>query len=242
MIETQDSLTLTNGSNDLVEAIRFDGIPIPSLPHTESWVFAVLALLFLLIIYAFHSSFDWTIDALRNIIKKRTRTSNYHKITFNEYQARLILVIVAIKVITLNAYLYLSTSGELQLSTYLSLLLFSALFVFGKHIVILLLTYIFSDKEISRLALAQYYNIIALLGIVLFPVLAIKIYFPLLHSQIIFDVLIIISIGLAMILIVIKLFQFFYLKILDFFYILLYLCSLEIIPLIGIYKVYQLIL
>jgi hypothetical protein len=77
-------------------------------------------------------------------------------------------------------------------------------------------------------------------GILLFPLLIISIYgapWLVIGAQI---ASLVVCLALA-VLTFFKLFQIFYSKLFDFFYILLYLCTLEILPILALIRLYQFI-
>lgn len=222
--------------------IRYDGKPIPSNAQTENWVFSTVFILFILLIVGVNRSYNWITEAFRNIAKVRNRSSIFSKTTAEEYQSRFLLTFFATGVISLYLYLSINTKDELSLSTYMLFLLAGLVFLFLKTQLMNFLAYVFVDTEVLRIVKENYFNILSLLGFILFPFLILEIYFdPLININIINIIAIILSLS-TFIFMAIKLFRIFLHKILDFFHIMLYLCTLEILPLIGMFQVYKLII
>jgi len=222
--------------------IRYEGKPIPSNANTENWVFSTVFILFVLLIIGVNRSYNWIVEAFRNIAKVRNRSSIFSKTTAEEYQSRFLLTFFATGVISLYLYLSINTKNELSLSTYMLFLLAGLVFLFLKTQLMNFLAYVFIDTEILKTVKENYFNILSLLGFILFPFLILEIYFdPHINIRIFNIIAIILSLS-TFIFMAIKLFRIFLHKILDFFHIMLYLCTLEILPLIGMFQVYKLII
>lgn len=228
---------------DSIKAIPtgFPGIPHPSLPQTESWVFIALLVLFFLIIYTISSSAGLIGETIKSFFQVKERSSIFSKASVNDFRLRFLLVIFSIGVLSLYVYLIIfKQPNPFSLKTYGYLLVLTGLFFGLKSIIFEVIGYVFFSPSVLKMAKDSYFNIVAILGVMLFPLLILQIYIPVNLYRIIE----IISLGMclgACILVIIKLFQIFFHKIVASFYILLYLCTLEILPLIILYRVYKLI-
>ncbi len=219
----------------------FVGIPHPSLPQTETWVFVTLFLLFILFVFSLSRSSGFINDTIKNFFQVKERSSIFSKATINETRIRLILVLFSIAVLSLYLYLILyQTPNPFLFSKYAFILLITMLFFGFKSLMFELIGYVFLNPSSFKMAKDSYFNIVAFLGIVLFPLMILQIYIPTLFIKTIIILSLIIGIC-TFILVIIKLFQIFFHKTEAFFYILLYLCTLEILPLIALYQVYKLI-
>ncbi|MEA4937316.1 hypothetical protein SDC9_117757 [bioreactor metagenome] len=222
--------------------VRYEGIAIPSNAHTENWVFGIVFLLFILLVIGVNRSYNWILEGFKNMTKVRARSSIFSKTTAEEYQSRFLLTFFSTGVISLYLYLNLNTTEELSFSVYLLFLLAGLAFLFVKTQFMNFFAYVFLDAEALRAAKENYFNILSLLGFLLYPFLVLEIYSASVTNIKIFnDIALIISL-LALIFLSIKSFRIFLHKILDFFHIMLYLCTLEILPLIGMFQVYKLII
>jgi hypothetical protein len=103
------------------------------------------------------------------------------------------------------------------------------------------LGYVFLDQATSKMAKESYFNVFSFLGLLLFPLMIIQIYIPYNFNGVI-EIISLITCVIAYILIAFKLFQIFFHKIIASFYILLYLCTLEFLPLFALYQVYKFIM
>lgn len=222
--------------------VRYDGIPVPAVSNNENWVFGVVFILFILLIIGVNRSYNWIIEAFRNITKVRNRTSIFSKTTAEEYQSRSLLLFFATGAISLYIYLYLVADGRLSISAFLMFFLAGLVFLFIKTQIMNFLAYVFFDAEVLKLAKENYFNTLSLLGFLLYPFLILAIYMnPAINNNTLNLIVVIISLS-AFFFMATKLFRIFLHKILDFFHIMLYLCTLEILPLLGMFQVYKLII
>jgi hypothetical protein len=219
----------------------FVGIALPSLPQTEGWVFVTLLVLFLLFVLSISHSSGLLSETLKTFFQVKERSSIFTKRTINHFRFQFFLIIFSIGVLSLYAYILLHqafTPFSLEIYSYFLAILLISIGI--KSIVFDLIGYVFFDSMSLKIAKENYFNILSFLGITLFPLLIIHIYAPPTFYHLTEIISLIICL-IACFLVVIKLFQIFFQKIVASFYIFLYLCTLEFLPLIAIYLVYQLI-
>ena len=241
-VAVSDSLRAVDSLKTIIKLPQgFVGIPHPSLPQTENWVFAILLVLFFLLVYSVRQSIGLISDNIKTFFQVKIRSSIFSKATVNDTSFRFFLVIFSIGVLSFYACLLNHNSSKsLSIKEY-GLFLFATSLFFGiKHLIFDLIGYIFLNQVSLKMAKEAYFNVISFLGVVLFPMLFLHIYAPHQISGV-SDIISFIICILSIILIIIKLFQIFFQKILASFYILLYLCTLEFLPLIILFKVYELI-
>ena len=220
----------------------FPGIPHPSLPHTESWVFILLSVLFFLLIYSISGSTSIIGETVKTFFQVKERSSIFSKATVNDFRLRMYLIIFSIGVLSLYMYLIIFTpDNSFSMKEFGYFLIVTALFFGIKSLLIDLMGFVFLPHTTLKIAKDSYYNIVSILGIILFPLLILQIYIPNNLYRIPEISSLIIGIG-ACIAVIIKLFQIFFHKTVASFYILLYLCTLEILPLFFLYRVYKLII
>ncbi len=236
-----DSTTLFDTIKSVVHLPRgFEGVLHPSIPQTEIWIFVTLLLLFFLLIFSVSRSKGMILEIIQTFLHVKERSSLFSKTTINDFRFRFFLILFAIAVFSLYAFLALNgLTVEASITKYGYLLLITALFFGAKSLIIDVLGYVFLDTNTLKMAKETYFNILSILGIALFPLLILYIYAVGSLSYLTEIVSLIICI-IGLILIVIKLFQIFFNKIAASFYILLYLCTLELVPFYVLYKVYQL--
>ena len=219
----------------------FIGIPHPSLPQTENWVFCILLVLFFLLVYSVSTSTGIIAETIKSFFQVKERSSIFSKATVTDFRLRLLLVLFSTGVFSLYIYLLIfKPESQFPIKTYGYFLIITGLFLGIKSVMIDVIGYVFLSPSNKKMAKESYFNIISILGVGLFPLLILQIYIPAGY----YHITEIISLGMclgACILVIIKLFQIFFHKIVASFYILLYLCTLEILPLIILYGVYKLI-
>jgi hypothetical protein len=238
-----DSTMMFDSFKSLIHLPRgFEGLSIPSLPQTENWVFAVLIFLFFIFVLSLSQSYGTILETAKTFFQVKERSSIFSNTTINDFRHRFFLILFSTGVLSL--YAYLITKGSTSVFTikeYGYFLIATSLYLGLKSIIIDVLGYIFIDPNNLKMAKISYFNIISFLGITLFPLLIFDIYAPVYIQNAIRIISLIICL-IGCILIIIKLFQIFLHKIVASFYILLYLCTLEFLPLIVLFRVYNLII
>ena len=208
----------------------FQGIAHPSLPTSESWVFGTVLFLFILMVVSYIRSSNWLYESVRTFLQVKERSSIFSKTTINDFQSRFFLIVFSIAVFSLYLY-YLMHNPQhgFEFLKFLSFFGITALFFGLKYLLIDLVGYVFVDKSTLKVARESYFNILTYLGVTIYPILIFQLYFPQSLNSVSSHIALILCI-LASILLIIKLFQIFFHKILASFYIMLYLCTLEILP------------
>jgi hypothetical protein len=241
-LQKKDSLS--QHIDTVIEVIekRFDGILHPSFPQTENWVFVVLLVLFLLLMYSIVRSHGWLLESIRTFFQVKERSSIFSTAAVNNFQSKALLQIFSTGVLSLYVYLaFWTPPAAFSVVIWLKFLVVTAVFLFLKYVSFRLLGYVFFDNKTMKHAETAYFNILFYLGIVIFPLLILEVYTSSVIQSFIPLVVLFVSI-LGAILVIIKLFQIFFHKIVAIFYILLYLCTLEILPLIILFSVYKLLM
>lgn len=240
--DTTDTAISKPDTLQTVYLTRYQGKEKPSYPHTENWIFVSVLILFLLFVLSVSRSYGWIKLSFNDFWKNKKNKSIYTKTTLDEYQSRVILSFFSLSVISLYIFIGMYP-GEPEFSpiNFLKILGTSLIFVLLKEFIFNIAGYVFVQKKNLKEAKKIYYEMLALNGFLFFPLLIISIYLPdfnpLLIRQLSWGIIVIISI-----LFIIKLFQIFYRNFLDLFYILLYLCTLEIIPFMVLFKAYDFVL
>jgi len=248
-LERLDSLSKMDSVIAMADSIKanvplhrgFPGIPHPSLPQTEGWVFILLIALFFLLVYSISRSGGMIGETIKTFFQVKDRSSIFSKATVNDFRLRLLLIIFSGGVLSLYLYLVIfKPENPFSIRIYSYFLMITGLYLGLKSLLLDLLGYVFLSPSSLKMAKDGYFNILSVLGIILFPLLILQIYIPYTYYQIP-GIISLIACLSACILVIIKLFQIFFHKTVATFYIMLYLCTLEILPLIILYWVYKLI-
>ncbi|MDD3078776.1 MAG: DUF4271 domain-containing protein [Paludibacter sp.] len=219
-----------------------EGFVHPSLPGTEPWVFGILLFLLLAFSVVMLRASDWLVESVTHFFQIKERSSIFSKNTSNNATIQFILILFSIIVLSLWAFkINFTESSGFHINTFLKYLLVTGSFVGLKIGSFSILGYVFMDNATLKHARDSYINMLIFLSILLFFTFSISIYSQSQFSQIV-NVVSLFFCGLAAILMIIKLFQIFFHKIIASFYILLYLCTLEILPLIFLFKAFRLLI
>ncbi|MDX9918969.1 MAG: DUF4271 domain-containing protein [Paludibacter sp.] len=237
-----DSIALAD-SLRLAKLTRgFEGIPHPSFPESESWVFGTILFLFLMMVVSFLRSSGWFYESVRTFFQLKDRSSIFSKTTINDFQSRFILILFSVGVLSLYGYILLIPSGKpFEITQYALVLGVTLLFYIFKFLSIEVLGYVFLEKQSLKIARESYFNLLIYLGIVLFPLLIFQIYFPLWLNDYTVYISLVVCV-LLFVFLIFKLFQIFFQKAVTSFYLLLYLCTLEILPVFLIYSIIRTII
>jgi len=222
--------------------LPLSGIELPGSFQNEDWVAGVLFVLFLISVFAFSNSRQFIVAGIVDIFKRQSDNYLTRKLTYTDFFSRILLIINTTGVFSLFIYSGLSQNVNASVELYIELTAITAAFIVLKYLSIHLIGFIFLTREQTRLAILNYFRVFMLTGLLLYPVLVLKIYFLNGIAANLFNLLAVTIVGLLFIFLTIKIFQIFYLKILDFFYIMLYLCTLEILPYSGLFQVYELLI
>ena len=182
----------------------FVGVPRPSLPYAESWIFVTFLIVFIVLVVS--RAVTVLMQGAKSFFQVKERISIFNKTTISDMRTRLLMVVYPILVLSLYTFLlFHKPSQDYNLINY------------GYFASLFFLFFVIK------------YFLITVVGYVL------RVYGPdfLVHATEL------ISIGICVLsysLIIFKLFQIFLDKTVVTFYIMLYLCTLEILPVFGMIK------
>lgn len=241
-----DSVTLSDtimtGNVPNITFNGFEGISHPSLPANENWVFITLLVLLSLSVISVLRSSGWLTNSMKDFFKVKERVSIFNKSTVSDFQSRSLLILFSIGIFSLYSFLMLhSDISNFQFDIFLRILGVTAGFFLIKFITIKIIGYVFIHPSKQKLGLESYFNVLTYLSFALFPLLVIQIYSPenLRYYISLFGVFLCI---LASLVYIIKLFLIFFDNFVATFYILLYLCTLEILPVVLLIYSYKFIM
>lgn len=215
-----------------------EGMLLPSTPSTESWVFIVFIVLFLLLVVGIIRSAGEFIQNIKIFFSKKEPVNLIQTETVNFAQFQIIISIFTISVQALVVYeVFFASVSKFDFKTFALLSGITTGYYLLKYILFDMAGYTFFNEKITKTYKKMYFSLMNVLAVVLFPVLILYTYQPQNWQQ----PLLIITVCLVCIFyifLIMKLFQIFYSKPLDLFYIFLYLCTLEIIPILVLFRAY----
>ena len=241
-IRVHDSI-LADSIKSIVAIPRgYLGKAIPSHPQTEQWVFGTLIILFILLVLSSTRSTALFTDTIKTFFQVKDRSSIFSKTTISDFRYRFFTILFSIGVISLYSYLLLyNPNTDFTLTKYSYFIGVTSAYFIIKLLLINLVGYVFTDSRNLKLVKESYFDVILLMGIALFPLMVIYIYSDATLNNSTQLISLIICV-LSFLLIIAKLFQIFLHKVVATFYIMLYLCTLEILPLIALYWAYTVII
>jgi hypothetical protein len=212
----------------------FVGTPRPSLPHTESWIFVAFLLVFIVLVVS--RAVTVVYEAAKSFFQVKERISIFNKTTISDLRTKLLMVVYPILVFSLYAFfIYHKPNKEYELIYFGYFFALFSLFFLLKYVLMTIVGYVFVDVKSSKMFKENYFNVVVFTSFFLFPFLVVRVYasdYLISVTELLSVVICVFSSGL----IIFKLFQIFLDKTVVTFYILLYLCTLEILPIFGLIK------
>lgn len=237
-----DSISQNSVTEEIsISHIGMAGEPIPYKLYSDGNIIAALAIGFLLIVIALQNENKSIWKLFKNCIVTPGRSNLFDNSNNQSYIfPTLLLCITTTLMCGLLTYHYQSYSSPdffntanhmLMLATYVSLFL---LLILAKWILYTIIDWIFFDKEKKRLWHKAFFNIISSIGLVLFVA---AIYIIFLDSEFhISSIIILIIIVLSKILLFYNCIKYFFNSFYGSLHLILYFCTLEIIPDLVLWK------
>ncbi|MDR0811003.1 MAG: DUF4271 domain-containing protein, partial [Paludibacter sp.] len=191
----------------------------------------------LLLLYAHSFSMIWVKDSIKTFFRVQERVSIFAEQSINSFKSRFFMITFSILVIAMYIYTLMFNDSFGFYNFALICGITSAYYII-KRFIGEIIGYVFLNKSTLKIARESYMNIVSYMGFILFPLLVLQIYLPLQCLNFIKITAIIVCMTMFL-LFVIKLFLIFFHKKLAFLYIMLYLCTLEILPLFFLFKAFQ---
>ena len=214
------------------------GLPHPSIPSTESWVFITLVILFLLLVVGIVRSAGQFFQNIKLFFSKKDPVNLFQSPTVNIAQFQIFITIFTISVFALVVYeMIFASVDKFEFKTFAVLFGITTGYYLLKHILFDMTGYTLFNGKITKMYKKMYFSLMNVLTVVVFPVLILYTYQPLNWQQPLIIITACLA-GIFYLFLIMKLLQIFYSKPLDLFYILLYLCTLEIIPILVLFRAY----
>ncbi len=219
--------------------IKKIGISISNQP----WIFLTLLFLFVLFSVIIKTQGQYFFSNLKRIFENKNNISDFstsdkkHRIHIS-----LLFKFFSLSVFSLYAYvLFFDNIQKLSINVFLTLYTITIIFYTLKVIIFKTLGYIFSAPTVATYFTKTYFQLLRILNFILYPILVLYIYVPI-FTQTNFIIVSILSFCLFFITLTIKLYQLFFVKRIALFYIFLYLCAVEIMPLFILFRTYSIFL
>ncbi|HHT23498.1 MAG TPA: DUF4271 domain-containing protein [Bacteroidales bacterium] len=218
---------------------RMEGVIAASNPGNENWVFIVIAVLFAFLTTGIILSAGTFFANFKLFFTRKENSDLLTHPTASIFQFHILITVFTIAVFALFGYLLVfHPPAKFSFQTYLLVCVVVTAFFIIKHILFDIVGNTFFGQKITRGYKVLYFNLVHALAILIFPITILYSYQPISWQiPLIFTAFSLFA--LFYILLIIKLFQNFYTKLIALFYIFLYLCTLEILPILLLIRVSQ---
>lgn len=230
-------------ATDSLALINASGADLPNMARITNWgtspiIGSTLLVLFLLFIVAFNQAKHFYLETLRNYFRDRDR------ITYEEADntSISILFMLIIAICTFGSFIAIAShrTSTLDFSNQTFMLLLAILGVIAAWLIFHWLCfkyigYVAHQTTIMRKFIRSFTTTFVVCGLLLFPVVVGMIYAPPTSLWVLTSIGIFFM-AIAALLILFKAFQFFFNGISSLCYLFLYLCTLEILPILLIKK------
>ncbi len=227
----------------LPSRLRMEGILMPSIPSTESWVGWVLFGLLGLLISSWLLDPNAILNSTSFSFKIKERESIFKNSTLTNLYARICFLLFVFGTFGLVLYLYVYNLGDnFTAKRYGSILMVVTAFYAVKYALFILLKYVFAhySKEAGKAWIVEYFRVISAYCLFQFPLIVLCIYGIPIEPSHYTNMTMLISL-LPMCYLTIRLVQFFLLKKTSLLYIMLYLCTFEIIPFLAMVHILKIV-
>lgn len=229
-------------SSVVLRTFGFEGVPFPSTPYSESWVAWCLLILAALLVLAVKYRPQLVLGGFRTITSTKERESIFVESTNGDVRTQLYMsgYVVGILALTLHILLFGNTQ-PFQFLTFIGIVAAVSGYFLVKYLLNRFLAFVFFDRNVFTICKRHYIQLLDTLSVLLYPVAVLYIFLPSQAQSFVWLLYLLCAVFFVTVFIV-KVFQFFFHNLLGLFYILLYLCGLEIIPFWGLIWVIQKIL
>lgn len=232
-----DSVLVVDPSLCRQEKAIFQGTPRAFTLQSENWISVLLMFQFFIYAYFFIRSRKFWTESFKGLFQVKERSSLFMDTSLRDTRQNLSLALLSTINLGLFLYIFISSGNifyEDKSITVLLFLLGTSVFFLFQYIAFHFLGFVFFG---NNNAVESFQNsvstLISFFGISLYPIVLLLIYSPQFSPYLIF--LGIFCYLLFVIFKLYKLIKIFYLEFYSFLYLILYLCTLEILPLTLLY-------
>lgn len=245
---TADTLLISDSTTAMtniiaVEATGKIGNQLPTATSNSTWIFTNFIFLLLLLSIALKLEKNKLLTSIKSLFVRNTEASDSFKIAeLIKPEKYFIISLFTIGVWSLGLEILFNPFFAKTISVLSILYRGGILVVFFivKHILFEIVGRTFLGKNATKLFKTYYFNLLFYLSVLLLPILIAYVYIP--ETRVVSIVGILIGVvAVTYTVLLFKILQTFYSKLLDLFYIFLYFCTLEILPLIILIEANKLI-
>ncbi|MFZ4582032.1 MAG: DUF4271 domain-containing protein [Paludibacter sp.] len=209
------------------------------VPSDQNWVFLVLLTVFGLLVLSVIRSMTPPLDIFKTFFIAKERSSIFSKTSIDNFEQKFYHILISFIVIPLYGYLvYYQKGTRFEFLIYMYFTAALVAFFLIKYLLAKVLEFVFVEKSYMKMIFDSYLNVMSFVSIIFYILIFLKLYISN-FSEEFFEISGQIILILALILLLIKLIQFFLHKIVDSLYIILYLCTLEILPVLFLVQAFR---
>lgn len=217
---------------------RAEGNAIPFMMQSQSWLALVLIIQFFVYFHAFSYFRKFWSESLKELFQTKERSSLFIDTSIKNSRQIFYLSFLATLNLALFLYLFISRHQIYSENQSIHILLFFGVVLFFfilKFSLLRFLQYVFFDNNITVDSIKDsLFVLTSMLGVLLYVNVLFLIYSPFQYADYLFVAGFVIYI-LYVVLTAYRLMKHFYTRIYSFFYLILYLCTLEVLPAILLY-------
>lgn len=202
-----------------------------STPYSEPWVAWTMLLLLLLLLLSDFLQKGIILGSFRSITAAKDRESLFSEVTKTTI-GNVLMFVYEIGIFAMTIYMLLA-GNDFSFEKYGLIVLSICAFYVIKYLAMRLVVYVFLDRQMLAPIMMHTENLNIVISTLLYPIVLFALFAPFVGKIAVIIMLIVIAI-LAISIWFLKAFGLFFTNLFAGFYIFLYLCTLEIIPIVGL--------
>jgi len=216
----------------------FQGTISQQVPASQWWVFVLMLLLFGLLVFSVIRTMVSPADVLKGLFDSKKRAASFNKNSIDSFEQKVYFFIFSSVTVSLTAYvLNYNVTNEFGFREFFFYFMVFNIFAVIKYFISKVLEYVFFGKAVLKKIWEDYLNIFTLLSFLLYLYILLLLFSPFSFDGISIYVVSALVV-LAELVFVVVLIRNFLHKIVVSLYLMLYLCTLEILPVLLLIQVF----
>ena len=216
----------------------FQGSISQQVPASQWWVFVLILLLFGLLVFSVVRTMVSPADVIEGLFDSKKRSVSFNKNSIDSFEQKVYFFIFSSVTVSLTAYvLNYNVTNEFGFREFFFYFMVFNIFAVIKYFISKVLEYVFFGKAVLKKIWEDYLNIFTLLSFLLYLYILLLLFSPFSFDGISTYVVSALVV-LAELVFVVVLIRNFLHKIVVSLYLMLYLCTLEILPVLLLIQVF----
>ena len=216
----------------------FQGSISQQVPASQWWVFVLMLLLFGLLVFSVVRTMVSPADVIKGLFDSKKRSVSFNKNSIDSFEQKVYFFIFSSATVSLTAYvLNYNVTNEFGFREFFFYFMVFNIFAVIKYFISKVLEYVFFGKAVLKKIWEDYLNIFTLLSFLLYLYILLLLFSPFSFDGISTYVVSALVV-LAELVFVVVLIRNFLHKIVVSLYLMLYLCTLEILPVLLLIQVF----